>query len=266
MILRHDIVCSLDRDAQVLQLVQGRDRTEHEHVACTGSPTSVVLDRSESMLETVGDISHGQSHSQCAEVDHLLGNFGKDLGPTVDMLLIPGIIGGLVRNAVGAHMDVEVGDASKVSVGDGLEEGSQAVSIVEVEDSDAVENRTSFSVDSLACEQKAVERLLPVDAFNGLRLLARDAIVRDTSSLHHLAAKLFRGRLFGDGGDNLDSSDGFGTIRLTVFSDGVMEGASFLTRPSIVLSDGDEFLVEKVAVDLIANFDGKTEDSWKQSH
>jgi len=164
-------------------------------------------------------------------------------------------------------MDVEFGDASKVSVGDGLEEGSQALSIVEVEDGDTVENRTSFSVDSLACEQKVVERSVPVDAFDGLRLLARDAIVRDSSSLHHLAVKLFRSPLFGNGGgDDPDSLDGFGTIGLTVFGDGVKEGASFLVRPSIVLLYGDELLVEKVAVDLVANLDGKTEDSWKQSH
>lgn len=219
------------------------------------------------MLQAVGDISHGQSHFQCAEIGHLFGNLGKDLGPAVDVLLIPDIVGGLVRNAVGAHMDVEFGDASKVSVGDGLEEGSQTLSIVEVEDSDTVENRTSLGVDSLACEQKVVERSLPVNAFHGLRLLARDAIIRDSSGLHHLAANLFRSLLVLDsGGDDLDNLDGFGTIGLAVLCDGVDERASVLVRPSIVLLDSDELLLEEVAIDLVANLHGKTEDSWKQSH
>jgi hypothetical protein len=161
-------------------------------------------------------------------------------------------------------MDVQSGDTSKVSVGDGLEEASQALGVIEVEDSCTVEDWTSFSIDRSAGEQKTVEGGLPDDTFDGPRLLAGNAIVRDASGLHSLAADIFR-CLFG-GLDDSERLDGLGTIGLTVLSDSIEKRASLLIRPSIVLVDGDETLVEEVAINLVANLDWKTENAWEWIH
>lgn len=261
VVLLHDVVCGFDRDREVLELSQVGERAEHEHVAGTSFPVSVVLDRSESTLQAIGDVSHGQSDPHHAEVGHLLRNLGKDRDPTLDMLVLPDIVGSIVRNAVSAHMNVQSGNTGKVSVGDGLEEASQAFSVVEVEDSCAVEDWTSLRIDRSACEKRTVERILPDDTFDGLRLLAGNAIVRDASGFHSLAANIFR-RLLGSLDDS-ERLDGLGAIGLAVFGDSIKKRASLLVRPSIVLLDGDETLMEKITIDLVANLNWKTENAWK---
>lgn len=261
IVLLHDVVCGFDRHSEVLQLGQIRERAEHEHVASTSFPVGVVLDRSEGTLQSIGNVSHSQSDPHDAEVGHLLRNLGKDRGPTLDVLLLPDVVGSIVRNAVSAHMDVQSGDTGKVSVGDGLEEASQALSVVEVEDSCAIEDWTSLRIDRSAGEKQTVERSLPDDTFNGLRLLAGNAIVRNASRLHSLAANIFRcllGRF-----DDSQRLDGLGAVGLTILGDSIEKRASLLVRPSIVLLDGDETLMEEIAIDLVANLNGKTKNAWE---
>ena len=83
---------------------------------------------------------------------HLISNAGKDLGPALDVLLLPGDILSLGRNNVDAHANVHFADASEVSVEDGIEECSDALGIFEVENSYTVEHRSSLVVDGLASQ------------------------------------------------------------------------------------------------------------------
>ena len=68
------------------------------------------------------------------------------------MLLLPKVVFSLVRDTVSTHVNVQTGNASKVSVGDGLKKASQTLCIVEVEDSVTVENGSSLVVDGSAGE------------------------------------------------------------------------------------------------------------------
>jgi len=79
-------------------------------------------------------------------------NDGEDLGPALDVLLLPTVVFSLVRDIVGTHVDVQPGDASKISVGDSLKEASEALCVVEVEDSVTVENGSSLVVNGSAGE------------------------------------------------------------------------------------------------------------------
>jgi len=79
-------------------------------------------------------------------------NVGEDLGPALDVLLLPTVVFSLVRDTVGTHVVVQTGDASKISVGGSLEAATKALCVVEVEDSVTVENGSCLVVNGSADE------------------------------------------------------------------------------------------------------------------